>query len=102
MLTPKQKPSKKVDYEQIGRMMESIYESGYIDRNKTYKMSFLKGIAAGFGGVIGATIVVAILLWALSLLHYVPFVNSITDNVQCTLQQKETSSEQSRCQKDTY
>lgn len=81
-------------------MLESIYESGYIDRNKTYKMSFLKGIAAGFGGVVGATIVVALLLWILSLLDFVPFV----DKIQCSLQDSNrTTSQVESCQKpDSY
>lgn len=69
-------------------MLESIYESGYIDRNKTYKMSFLKGIAAGFGGVIGATIIVAILLWALNLFDQVPLIGPFTDKIQHTVQTK--------------
>ncbi len=89
----------KVDYEQIGKMVQNIYESGYIDRNTMYKMSFIKGILAGLGGVVGATLLVTILLWLLSVLHYVPFLNQITDNVQCSISQTEaqpaTSSE--RC-----
>jgi hypothetical protein len=89
------KPSKEVSYEQLGKMLESIYESGYIDRNKTYKMSFLKGIAAGFGGVVGATVIVAILLWLLSLLNFVPFV----DKIQCSLEKNnQTTSQVTQCQ----
>jgi hypothetical protein len=82
------KPNKEVSYEQLGRMLESIYESGYIDRNKTYKMSFFKGIAAGFGGVIGATIIVAILLWALNLFDQVPLLGPLTDKIQNTVETK--------------
>lgn len=77
------------DYEQIGRMVESIFESGYADRNKTYKMSFIKGVLGGLGGVIGATVVVAILLWILSLLGNVPFLDRITENVQDTVEQSQ-------------
>ena len=76
----------KVSYEELGRMMESIYESGYIDHAKTYKMSFFKGVLGGFGGVIGATVVVALLLWVLSLLNHVPFLHDVTDNVKNTVQ----------------
>jgi uncharacterized membrane protein YfcA len=84
----KQKPEK-VSYEELGRMLESIYESGYIDHKRTYKMSFLKGVMSGFGGVIGATLVVALLAWVLSLLHYVPFVNDVTDNVKNTVENRQ-------------
>lgn len=88
MFGRKKKP-KKPSYEELGRMLENIYESGYIDHAKAYKMSFLKGVAAGFGGVIGATVVVALLLWVLSLLHYVPLVNNITDNFRNTVESRQ-------------
>jgi hypothetical protein len=78
------KPSKQQSYEQIGRMLESIYESGYIDRNQLYKTSFLKGMVTGLGGVIGATIVVGILLWVLSVLNYTP-LRPITERIQDTV-----------------
>lgn len=80
---------KKPDYEQLGKMLESIYESGYADHAKSYRISFLKGMFAGLGGVIGATLVLGVLIWILSLLHYVPLLNVITDNVQHTLQQRD-------------
>ena len=80
--------SKQTDYEQLGRMLENIYESGYIDRNRAYKMSFLKGIAAGFGGVIGATVFVAILLWTLTLFDQIPLVGPFVQNVQDTIEDK--------------
>lgn len=70
------------DYETIGKMVESIYESGYADRNKTYKMSFLKGVLGGFGGVVGATLVVAIVLWILSLLSDIPLVENLRNTLQ--------------------
>ena len=84
-------PSKKPvhtakDYEEIGRIVEHVYEYNYSNRWRAFYMSFAKGIAAGFGGVIGATVVVAIVLWILSILHYVPFVNQITDNFRSTVQ----------------
>jgi len=78
------------DYEHLGRMLANIYETGYIDRNKAYKMSFIKGVLAGLGGVIGATLIVALLIWILSLLGSVPLLNTITDNVENTIQQKNT------------
>ena len=82
------KPNRKQSYEEIGRMFESIYESGYIDRNKTYKMSFLKGVAAGVGSVIGATVIVALLIWVLNLFDSVPLVGPFTHKIQNTVQTK--------------
>lgn len=88
MLKAKKKPSKEISYEQLGRMMESIYESGYIDRNRMYKMSFFKGVAAGLGGVVGATIIVAILLWVLNLFDQVPLIGPFADKLHDTVQIK--------------
>lgn len=85
MVKAKKPKTKKVAYEELGKMMESIYESGYIDRNKLYKMSFIKGVVAGFGGVIGATIVVVLLLWVLSWFDGLPVVGPFFDDVKNTI-----------------
>lgn len=90
MAKQKAKPNTKADYEQLGMMLENIYTSGYIDAGKTYKMSFLKGIAAGLGGVIGATIVVTLLIWLLSLFDQVPLIGPLTQNIQQTVDTKKT------------
>ncbi len=75
----------KKDYEELGRRLENIYMTGYVNRSEMLKMSFLKGVATGFGGVIGATIVVALLLWMLSLLDAIPFVGPIFDTFEDTV-----------------
>ncbi len=68
----KKKPNKEISYEQIGKMLENIYLSGYIDRNQLYKMSFIKGLVTGLGGVVGATVVAGLAIWLLSLFNYTP------------------------------
>ncbi len=67
-------------------MLVNIYESGYLDRTKAYKTSFLKGVASGFGGVLGATLLIGLLLWVLSVFQNVPFVGQIVENVRQTIQ----------------
>ena len=79
------KPKSKEDYEQLGRMLSNIYELGYVDHKQTLKMSFVKGLLGGLGGVIGATIVVALLIWVLSFFQNVPFVDRVYDNVRDTV-----------------
>lgn len=83
------KPTDKKDYEEIGRMVAAIYESGYIDNSKSLKMSFIKGMFQGFGGVLGATLLVALLIWLLSLFSEIPFVGRVTEQVQDTIQSQE-------------
>ncbi len=80
--------NKKPTFEDLGKMLNNIYETGYIDHNQAYKYSFFKGLASGFGGVIGATIVVAILLWLLSAFKQVPFVGPFVDSIKQTVQDK--------------
>ena len=82
------KNNQKLTNEQVGQMLVNIYESGYLDKNKSYKMSFLKGLAGGLGGVIGATIVVALLIWVLSLFQEVPLIGPFLDKARTTVEQR--------------
>ena len=82
------KPSSVTDYEQLGRAIAAIYETNYANRSRVYKMSFVKGIVAGLGGVIGATIVAALLLWVLNFFDQVPLVGPLTNKIQDTVQTK--------------
>ncbi|MEO8862979.1 MAG: DUF5665 domain-containing protein, partial [Candidatus Saccharimonadales bacterium] len=65
MKKKKQQSKPRPTPEELGNALISIYESGYLDKTKTYKMSFLKGILGGLGGAIGATLVLALLVWML-------------------------------------
>lgn len=78
---------KELSYEELGKMLVSIYESGYINQNQTYKLSFLKGIATGVGGVIGATVVIALVLWGLSLFQEIPLIGPVVQKIQTTIDQ---------------
>lgn len=86
---PPNKDTTNKDYERLGRMLASIYETGYIDHNQSYKHSFIKGVLGGFGGVIGATIVVALLLWGLSFFNEIPLIGPFVNTVQHTIEQSQ-------------
>lgn len=88
MSKAKKAPSQKDRDAQLGQMLVNIYETGYLDRNTMYKMSFVKGLVGGLGGVIGATVVVALLLWILTFFEQVPLIGDLTQNTKQTIQQK--------------
>lgn len=71
-----------VDYERIGRLVFSISELGAKDKKTLYKISFWRGVWGGLGGVIGATIIVAMLLWIFSLLGDVPLIGPVIDLIR--------------------
>lgn len=73
------------DYEQLGRLMENVYESNQ-SRRDLYKTAFLKGVFSGLGGVLGATILVALAIWVLTLLKRIPLIGPFTQKVRTTIQ----------------
>jgi hypothetical protein len=81
MSKQKQQP----EYEKVGRIVVSIAETGYANKSKLYRMSFLKGFLSGVGGVLGATIGIALLLFLLSLFNEVPFVGDIAESLSQTI-----------------
>lgn len=79
------KPSTAKEYEQLGKVVASIFESGYLDKKQAYKTSFIKGVIGGLGGVIGATLLVALLLWFLSIFSSVPLLGRFVDKIDHTI-----------------
>lgn len=79
--TQAKKPTKR-ELEDIGHTMMTVFETGYASRRRFYLQTFMKGVVAGFGGIIGATIVVALLLWALSLFSTLPVVDEIRQTLE--------------------
>lgn len=80
----------KAEREQIelGKKLQAFYEAGYVDKKQALGFSFLKGLASGIGGVIGATLVLALLLWILGSLNEVPLIGPITESIKTTIESK--------------
>lgn len=76
------------DYELMGKQLEALYDSVNPKRAVLYKTAFLKGVVTGVGGVIGATLVIALLLWLLSLFDSVPLIGGFVEAIRNTIDQK--------------
>lgn len=73
------KSAKPTDKEllELGKRLQAFYDMGYVNKKEALKWAFLKGIAAGFGAIIGSTIVIGLVLWVLSLFNELPFIGPI-------------------------
>lgn len=67
-------------------ILEDLFDDYYERRRQIYFMNFFRGIFLGFGTVIGGTIVVALLVWVLATLKYVPLLDGIVEAAQHSLQ----------------
>lgn len=68
-------------------ILEDLFYDFHSSRRQVYTMNFVRGVFFGFGSVLGGTIVIAIVVWVLSLLADIPggfgeFVQYIVDLVQ--------------------
>ncbi|HZM64654.1 MAG TPA: DUF5665 domain-containing protein [Candidatus Saccharimonadales bacterium] len=71
---------------EFAKQLEYFYEISHPSWRRVLTFSFLKGLATGFGVFLGGTIIIALLLWVLSLLGHVPFLNDIADSARESLQ----------------
>lgn len=72
---------------EFAKQLEYFYEVSHPSWRRVLTFAFLKGVATGFGVFLGGTIVVALLLWILSLLGHVPFLEQIIEPTRDTLRQ---------------
>ena len=64
------------------KIIEELFYDFYSSRVTVYWMNFLRGVFFGFGSIIGATIVVAIFIWALSLFTDIPGIGDFFDGLK--------------------
>lgn len=87
---PKQQPQlEKKDYERIGRTLESIVQYGYADRTRLFVANFFRGVFFGLGSALGATILITLLLFVLSLFSEVPLVGELFEKIQNTIEKRQ-------------
>lgn len=67
-------------------LLEQLFNDHYRYRWRVYEVNFFRGIFFGLGSVIGATIVVAFVVWVLSLFTNIPVVGDIFEKPKDTIQ----------------
>lgn len=75
--------------EQMGArrtIIEELFNDMYNDRRNIYLMNFIRGIFFGLGTFLGGTIVVALVVWALSLFVNFPVIGDQVQKAQDSLQ----------------
>lgn len=61
---------------------QHLSTSYYMSKKQIMVNNFLGGLSWGFGTVVGATIVVAFLIWLLSFFIFIPGINDIIKQAQ--------------------
>lgn len=79
------KSPKKAEIEQAGRLLAFIYESGYLSYKRMLLLSFVRGVMSGIGGFIGATLVISLIIWLVSIFTDVPIVGPLFEQLRAAL-----------------
>ena len=68
-------------------LLEELFNDFYAERRKIYRVNFFRGIFFGLGSVLGGTIVLALVVWLISLFVNFPVVGQFFQQTQNTLQE---------------
>ena len=67
-------------------VLQELFHDMYRDRKKIYKVNFLRGVFFGFGSFLGATLLVALLIWILSLFVHLPVIGDYFQQAQQSIE----------------
>ncbi len=73
---------------EMGKQVAAILDTAGASRKTIMTNSFFRGLAQGFGAVVGGTILVALLIWVLGLFDEVPILNNAVNAVKDTIKSK--------------
>lgn len=73
------------EYEKLGRTLESIFEGGYINHKRVYKINFVRGLFFGLGTVVGGTLVIALTLWVLGYFTEIPLIGEFVESFRSSV-----------------
>ena len=74
-----------IDTKAAVQALEFLFAAGYVNKKRLYFENFMRGIFFSIGSVIGATVIIALLLWTLTLFNDIPFIGDITKSIQQSL-----------------
>jgi len=83
--------SVKKDNERAARrnLIEELFYDFHSSRRQVYLMNFFRGIFFGLGVIVGSTVLVAVMVWALNQFTGVfPAISEFTTQITDTLQKK--------------
>lgn len=78
----KKKNTNDFDSKEAARALEVLFAAGYVDKKKLYLANFMRGIFFSLGSIVGATVIIALLLWVLSAFDTIPVIGNFVQAVQ--------------------
>lgn len=73
---------KQIDTKAAAAALQYLLASGYVNRRQLYLQNFIRGIFFSVGSILGATVVIALILWILSLFDSAPIIGHIIKAIQ--------------------
>lgn len=70
-------------------LLEQLFDDHYKNRWLVYQINFFRGIFFGLGSVIGATVVVGVVIWILSVFTDLPVVGNFFQKTQTTIEKNQ-------------
>lgn len=71
---------------ELGKKVAAVIDVAGADRKAMMVNGFLRGLAQGFGAVVGGTFLVALLIWLLGLFNQLPLIGDAVEAISNTVQ----------------
>lgn len=81
----------KNDAKIAAKALEVLFTTRYISKFELYKENFIRGIFFSAGTIFGATVIVAVAVWVLSIFHTVPVIGPLVNDIIKTIENTQTN-----------